>query len=30
MMTYGEEIMLPVDLFGVPEDPEQDDELLTD
>ena len=30
VMTYGEEIMLPVDLFGVPEDPEQDDELLTD
>ena len=30
VMTYGEETMLPVDLFGVPEDQEQDDELLTD
>ena len=30
VMTYGEEIMLPVDLFGVPENPEQDDELLMD
>ena len=29
MMTYGDEIMLPVDLFGVPEDPEQDDEVIT-
>ena len=31
VMTYGgEEIMLPVDLFGVPENSEQDDELQMD
>ena len=30
VMTYGEEIMLPIDLFGVSSDPEQDQELKTD
>ena len=30
LMTYGEEMVLPIDLFGSPTDPEQDNQLATD